>query len=97
VSAETLAQLPALASGRNTFDQAELRAKVGQTVALRLENSDTQTHSFDIDALDVHVPMPSSMSVLTLFTPSAPGTYTFYCRIPGHREAGMVGTLAVEP
>lgn len=26
-----------------------------------------------------------------------PGTYTFYCDIPGHRQAGMVGTLTVSP
>lgn len=97
VSAEALTQLPALLSGRNTFDQAELRAKVGKTVALRLENSDTLTHSFDIDAFNVHVPMPTGSPALALFTPTTPGTYTFYCRIPGHRAAGMVGTLIVEP
>ena len=59
VSTAALAQLPALVSDRNTFNQAELRARVGETVALRLENSDTQVHSFDIDAFDVHVSIPT--------------------------------------
>ena len=24
-----------------------------------------------------------------------PGTYTFYCQIPGHRQAGMQGTITI--
>jgi plastocyanin len=97
VSAKTLAQLPALMAGRNTFSQGELRTRVGETVALRLENNDSQVHYFDIDPLDVHVPIPTGTPALALFRPTMPGTYTFYCHIPGHKEAGMVGTLIVEP
>jgi len=30
------------------------------------------------------------------FTPTKPGTYEFICTVPGHKEAGMVGTLIVK-
>jgi uncharacterized cupredoxin-like copper-binding protein len=97
VSVADLAGLPAVVSAGTKFSPTELRASVGETVALRLQNSDSQRHYFDIDELNVHVAMPASTDALALFRPSAPGTYTFYCQVPGHREAGMVGTLVVEP
>ena len=25
-----------------------------------------------------------------------PGTYTYFCQAPGHRQAGMLGTLIVK-
>ena len=29
------------------------------------------------------------------FTPTAKGTYEYVCTIPGHKEAGMKGTITV--
>jgi len=37
---------------------------------------------------------PNETNQLT-FTPTKPGTYEFYCTVPGHKEAGMVGTMVV--
>ena len=33
--------------------------------------------------------------VTVRFTPTAPGTYEFYCSVTGHKDAGMKGTLTV--
>ena len=30
------------------------------------------------------------------FTPTKPGTYEFFCTVPGHKDAGMKGTLVVK-
>lgn len=79
------------------FAQTELHVKVGETVTVRLNNSDRLPHSFDLDEFNVHVPMPGNENVTATFTPVEPGTYTFYCDIPGHRELGMAGTLVVAP
>jgi uncharacterized cupredoxin-like copper-binding protein len=79
------------------FGESEIRVKVGQPVTINLTNADILPHSFDVDKLDVHIPMPGNELVTATFTPATPGTYTFYCGIPGHVEAGMVGKLVVEP
>ena len=79
------------------FGQTELRVQAGQEITLQLENYDTYAHSFDIDELNLHIQMPANNQVTTQFTTPEPGTYTIYCSVPGHREAGMIATLVVEP
>lgn len=74
-----------------------MHASVGETVALWIDNTDGAAHSFDIDAFNVHLPLTPGMGSLALFKPTQAGTYTFYCRVPGHAEAGMKGTLIVAP
>ena len=46
-----------------------------------------------MDMLHVHA-LPGQSHAIT-FTPTTPGTYTVYCTVPGHREAGMTATLVV--
>lgn len=97
VSPAALAQLAPVTL--DAFKGGEIRVKAGELTALRLENTDASAHSFDIDALDVHVAMPGSGESLALFTAETPGTYTFYCA-PHYNKStgtGMHGTLIVEP
>jgi plastocyanin len=97
VSPEVLATLPTIMAHDFAFDPPELQAKVGETVALRLENTDSTTHYFDIDALDVHVTMGPGKSSLAVFRPTQPGTYLIYCGAHSDKHAGtgMVGKLIV--
>jgi uncharacterized cupredoxin-like copper-binding protein len=79
------------------FSQTELRVKAGETMTLQLENQDMYAHSFDIDELNLHVKMPANNQVTTQLTAEKPGAYAIYCAVPGHKEAGMVAMLIVEP
>jgi plastocyanin len=92
-----------LADHRFTPDRLEVR--VGQPVALTLVNRDRITpHNITLlnkaAGLDIDTDVPAGTSVTVEFTPSAAGTYTFYCdkKLPflkSHREQGMEGTLIV--
>jgi len=65
-------------------------------VTVRITNLDAFPHDFTIDELGVKVALGASETVEATFD-AKPGIYTFYCSIPGHREAGMEGTLTVLP
>ncbi|MGQ0848363.1 MAG: plastocyanin/azurin family copper-binding protein [Actinomycetota bacterium] len=66
----------------------------GPAVSIHMANRDLFWHSFTIDELGVDLLVPVNGERTASFTGS-PGTYRFYCRIPGHASAGMVGTLTI--
>jgi plastocyanin len=75
------------------FSNAALNAPEGR-VSLRLVNKDLFWHTFTIDGLGVNVQAPVGGEREIVFD-APPGTYEFYCAIPGHRLIGMHGTLTV--
>ena len=78
------------------FGTTALAAKAGETLGVVLINRDPFQHSFDVDALNIHVQLPANSTSVAAITPTAAGPLEFYCAVPGHKEAGMVGTIAVE-
>lgn len=90
--------LSAAAGGTLAFDTDALKVKAG-TVTIDLANPADAglPHAIAIEGKGVdkdgEVVQPGGTSSLT--AKLAPGTYTFYCPVPGHRAGGMTGTLTV--
>ncbi len=82
-------------SANMAFSATELTAPAGRA-AVSLTNSDLFWHTFTVDALDVDLWVPVRAERTVAFD-APPGTYEFYCRIPGHKAAGMRGTLTIVP
>lgn len=83
-----------MSAGNFFFTLKTLSAKVGKKIVLEVQA--TGQHTFTIDELGVNVPLPHGKTTRVEFIPARSGTFTYYCAIPGHREAGQVGTIAVE-
>jgi len=64
-------------------------------VALTLVNIGAVRHTFNIDALNIHVELAAGAQT-TITVHASGGTYAFYCRVPGHRSAGMSGQLIAD-
>ena len=76
------------------FQPASITISAGEPIAIEFTSGDI-LHDFVIDELDAHVVAEVGETAQTGLIADRPGTYTYYCSVPGHREAGMVGTLIV--
>jgi plastocyanin len=92
---ETTLQLAADPEGALSFDKKALEAPAG-TIMIDLANEASIPHNVAIEGEGVDEESPTVTGESTSLTVDLqPGTYTFYCSVPGHREGGMEGTLTV--
>ena len=86
-------------SGALKFTKSSLTAKAG-TVTISFTNSSPLAHNLTVQqgtSGPVLGATPTFMGgTKTLKLTLKAGTYTFYCSVPGHRAAGMQGTLTVQ-
>jgi plastocyanin len=88
----------AAADGSLAFDQTDLTTKAG-AVTINFDNPATLTHDVKVEdssGAELGGTDLVSQGDATATVDLQPGTYTFFCSVPGHREAGMEGTLTVK-
>ena len=96
----TSQQLAVAASpnGSLAFTKNRLTAKAG-TVTVKFTNNSPLAHNLTIQKGTNGAVLGATPTFTggtkTLTVKLAPGTYTFYCSVPGHRAGGMLGTLTV--
>ena len=89
-------KLVANPGGQLSYDTKQLSAKAGK-VTIDFASFAPLEHNLTIargsTVLGATPTFGGGSRTLTLSL--KPGTYTFYCSVPGHRQAGMEGTLSV--
>jgi uncharacterized cupredoxin-like copper-binding protein len=95
-SATTSLNLAANPEGQLSYDTKQLSAKAG-TVMITMANASPVEHNVTIAEGSKALGSTPTFSggSKTLTVKLKPGKYTFYCSVPGHRQAGMEGTLTV--
>lgn len=77
------------------FMPTEIRVNVGDTVRVTFVNGGGR-HDWVLDEFDAATNVISAGQSETIeFVADEAGTFEFYCSVPGHRQAGMVGSFVV--
>lgn len=77
------------------FAPQELTIPANVNVTISVPNQGATIHDFNIDDLNAHSGNVTAGAAGSVTINAAPGDYQYYCSLPGHREAGMVGVLHV--
>jgi plastocyanin len=79
------------------FDKSALSAKAGK-VTIAMKNPSQVQHDVAIEGNGVNVvgTVVGNGGTSTASASLKAGTYTFFCSVDGHRQAGMEGTLTVK-
>jgi glucose/arabinose dehydrogenase/uncharacterized cupredoxin-like copper-binding protein len=77
------------------FEPDRIEIPANTNVRITLENRGAAPHNFDLKDQDVSVDVAPGETAATIINLPA-GTYRFVCDVPGHRQAGMNGTLVVK-
>ncbi|MDP9356051.1 MAG: cupredoxin domain-containing protein [Chloroflexota bacterium] len=77
------------------FVPVELAIPANTDVPFRFVNNGAAVHNFTIDNPAVFSGDLAAGATSDLVVNLPAGTYEYYCSIPGHAQAGMVGTLTV--
>jgi manganese oxidase len=77
------------------FNAREYRVAGPGALTVKLDNQGVIEHDFSIEGLRGKAYAGPKKAGEGTFQIARPGTYTFFCSIPGHKEAGMVGKLVV--
>ena len=85
------------ADGSLKFDQKDATAKAGK-VTVDFTNPSSTPHAVEIEGngVEEETETVTSGDAPPITVDLKPGTYEFYCPVPGHKEAGMKGTLTVQ-
>lgn len=78
------------------FEPADLELVAGEEVAVVLAATDL-AHDFVVDEANFHLAADAGETAEGALHIAEPGTYTAYCSVPGHREAGMEATVTATP
>lgn len=73
----------------------DLKANAGDTVKITLINKENMAHDIAIDGVMDKSEALMKVDEQTVFEFVATSSSNYYCTLPGHRQAGMVGNLVV--
>ena len=78
------------------FSPDMIRVSEGDRVVINFSNPDSVPHLIDLPAFNTHIALSPGGAYPLEFTADKAGTFEYVCSVPGHQEAGMVGTLIIE-